>query len=109
MVAETPPLEGPPRPALPLPQQPGQPDNSSGYSWGVVLLFNIEEDPLEEHDLAGSNPDLVKELTQALDLYAAQQISQDVEKTGPCSLIPPPTHTHSHHHHHYHHLAACWV
>jgi hypothetical protein len=35
-----------------------------------VLLYDIQNDPLEEHDLSASKPELVKELTAALEVRA---------------------------------------
>ena len=44
------------RPPTPLPKPAGLPSGASVYQWGTVMLFNIEEDPLEEHDLSASQP-----------------------------------------------------
>jgi len=66
------------RPPKKLPQQPGQPANTSAYQWGVVLLFDIENDPLEEHDLAARKPNVVASLIKALQKYNVTGISQDV-------------------------------
>ena len=42
-------------------------------------MFDIENDPLEEHELSAGEPDVVKELVAALAAYADLGISQDVE------------------------------
>ena len=41
------------------------------YNWGAILLFDIENDPLEEHDLAASQPAVVAELLASLVQYNA--------------------------------------
>ena len=67
------------RPPPAMPRRPGQPANSSLYSWGALFLYDIENDPLEEHELSASQPDVVRELTAALEAYIQKGISQDVE------------------------------
>ena len=62
---------------------PTWPANTSAYSWGVTLLFDIESDPLEEHDLSSSMPKIVLELSTALAKYNATMIDQDVMHGSP--------------------------
>jgi arylsulfatase B len=69
---------GEPRPPPAMAPRPGQPANSSLYAWGATLLFDIEADPLEEHDLSADKPDVVTALTAALQAFVDQHISQDV-------------------------------
>ncbi|WP_222707981.1 sulfatase family protein [Algibacter pacificus] len=38
----------------------------------VVQLFNIDEDPFEEHNLATSHPEIVKELKQKINTFRAK-------------------------------------
>ena len=74
---------GPSRPPPALaPPPPGVPANSSTLSWGGVFLFDIEHDPLEEHDLSAREPGLVAELLEALQRFNASQISQDDLQAG---------------------------
>lgn len=73
---------GPSKPPPALPAQPGQPANSSGYDWGAILLFDIENDPLEEHDLSARFPKLVQEMLAALVAFNDTHIDQGVEKTS---------------------------
>lgn len=69
-----------------LPSRPGQPANSSLYSWGGVFLFDIVNDELEEHDLSASKPEVVQELITALKAYIQQDISQDVMKDSSAKM-----------------------
>ena len=71
---------GAPRPPIAMPSRPGQPANSSLYAWGATFLYDIENDPLEEKDLSAALPEVVADLKKALDAYAGQSISQDVQK-----------------------------
>ena len=71
---------GPSRPPPRLPAAPGQPANTSAYSWGAVLLFDIEADPLEEHDLSATMPGTVTRLRAQLEAYARLNISQSTGK-----------------------------
>ena len=48
----------------------------SFYSWGGVLLFNIDEDPLEESDRSQERPDIVDQLTKKLLAYSATNVDQ---------------------------------
>lgn len=72
---------GPSRPPPVLPPRPGQPPNTSVYTWGSVFLFDIESDPLEEKDISAAHPDVVAELLAALQAYNVTEISQDVGHT----------------------------
>ena len=72
---------GPVRPPPKMAPRPGQPANTSLYSWGGVFLFDIESDGMEEHDLSASEPAVVQELLQALLEFNASHISQDVLNT----------------------------
>ena len=46
------------------------------------MLYNIEQDPLEERDLSASLPAIVQQLVAALARFNASQIDQDVHKSG---------------------------
>lgn len=72
---------GPSRAPPTVPQQPGQPANTSGYQYGALFLFNIELDPTEETNLAASMPDKVEELLAILKVYNASQIDQSTLPT----------------------------
>ena len=73
--------QGPLRPPPKMPLRPGQPPGTSLYTWGGVLLYNIDADPLEEHDLSSALPDTVRDILQAVEAINASQISQDVMKS----------------------------
>ena len=55
---------------------PGQPAGASIYSYGSAFLFDIENDPLERHDLASSLPAVVADLSSRLAFYNASGIDQ---------------------------------
>ena len=55
---------------------------SPRYDWGAILLFDIENDPLEEHDLSARFPKLVQEMLAALVAFNDTHIDQGVEKTS---------------------------
>lgn len=69
------------RPPPTMPLRPGQPPGTSLYTWGGVLLYNIEADPLEENDLSSSLPDTVRDILQTLEAINASHINQDVMKS----------------------------
>ena len=73
---------GPLRPPPTMSLRPGQPPGTSLYTWGGVFLFNIETDPLEEHDLSSLLPDTVRDILQTLMAINATHINQDVMKSG---------------------------
>lgn len=56
----------------------------------LLEINNAYVDPLEEHDLSDSNPEIVRNLLAALQMYNASHISQSVMKdphaksTEPC-------------------------
>ena len=49
------------------------------YNWGAILLFDIENDPLEEHDLSATFPKLVQQMLAALVAFNNTHIDQSVE------------------------------
>merc|ERR1712008_20592 len=65
---------------------------SSIYKWGGVLLFNIELDPLEEHDIRAGHESIVNEMVKALNIHNASHIDQssfhasDVDDYEPCGV-----------------------
>ena len=60
----------PPSPPSPPPLPP------SVYQWGGAILFDIESDPLEEHELSAEHPDIVLALTRKLAEFSAAHIDQ---------------------------------
>jgi arylsulfatase A-like enzyme len=65
------------RPPAQVPWRAERPDGAgSFYSWGGVLLFNIDEDPLEERDRSQERPDVVDQLTKKLLAYNATNVDQ---------------------------------
>lgn len=68
-----PPNEGASRPATTTtaPQS-----HESIYKWGGILLFDIEQDPLEEHDISTGHLGIVDELVKALHAHNSSHIDQ---------------------------------
>jgi hypothetical protein len=81
---------GPSRPPTPLPVRPGQPHGVDVYQYGSIFLYDIESDPLEEHELSASQPAVVAELLAALVRYNASQISQDTMPDGGAAASHEP-------------------
>ena len=52
------------------------------------LLFNLIDDPLELHDLAGSQPDLRIRMTEALEVARDEMLLQGIPKDQPAQLSP---------------------
>jgi arylsulfatase A-like enzyme len=52
------------------------------------LLFNLIDDPLELHDLAGSQPDLRIRMTEALERARDEMLLQGIPKDQPVQLSP---------------------
>ena len=52
---------------------------------GGTLLFDIEADPLEEHDVATANPAVVQQLLARLQEFNASNIPQDNSAMDPAS------------------------
>lgn len=88
-----PPNVGESRPAIDIiaPRSGDSIDNSI-YRWGGTLLFDIERDPLEEHDISAENESIVHELVKALSIHNSSRIDQsslhassvaDFEPCGP--------------------------
>ena len=68
--------------------RPGQPANTSIYTWGGLFLFDIANDPTEEYDLSASLPALVHEMVLSLEAYNRTQISQSVMKQAGAGSEP---------------------
>ena len=68
-----PPNEGASRPA---PTTIAPQSHESIYKWGGILLFDIEQDPLEEHDISTGHLGIVDELVKALHAHNSSHIDQ---------------------------------
>ena len=67
------------------------------YQWGGAILFDIESDPLEEHELSAEHPDIVLALMRKLAEFNAAHIDQStfplpqamrVSTWEPCGELP---------------------
>ena len=60
----------------PAPKAIAPHSSSSIYKWGGVFLYDIEADPLEEHDISAGHAGIVDDLVKALHLHNSSQIDQ---------------------------------
>ena len=67
-------------------------DREAGYAhWvaGETQLYNIREDPYEEHNLAAENPETIEEMLERLEFHASQARPAELrsEIPGPRPLV----------------------
>ena len=81
------------RAATPLvPRDATQPEGSSVYGWGGVFLYDIESDPREEREISQLEPEVVKQMIEALNAYKGEHVSQskghllDVHRGGALAI-----------------------
>tara|TARA_Y100001936_G_scaffold6993_1_gene6160 strand:- start:4671 stop:5444 length:774 start_codon:yes stop_codon:yes gene_type:complete len=55
--------------------------------WNEEMLFNISEDPHEQHDLAASTPDLVSEGSSILKDWTDEQLSRSYSPIDPLEIV----------------------
>ena len=55
--------------------------------WNEEMLFNISEDPHEQHDLAASTPDLVSEGFSILKDWTDEQLSRSYSPIDPMEIV----------------------
>ena len=54
----------------------GRNSDTSIFEWGGAMLFDIESDPLEEHEVSERYPDIVRDLAKKLALLNVSHIDQ---------------------------------
>jgi arylsulfatase A-like enzyme len=83
---------GPDQYSKDFPGNPNEPQQG-GISNATYMLFDLETDSLELHDLASVYPDVVEELVYKLRVYQNTYIPPQPESTEDCPECPGPVET----------------